>query len=213
MHKKHELIIVGASGFGKEVLLIARRLGMTVKGFLDDTPDKQDSVINGVPVLGGINMWPLYSECRFVVAVGSPKARRVIVTEMYHSGVPEYVSLIDPMAIIGENIDIGIGTVICAGVICTVDVKIGNHVIINLNSTVGHDAVLGDYCTVAPLVGISGNVYIKSGSEIGTGASLREKITLNENCLVGMGSVVVKDVGSDVIAFGNPAKHRLKNVD
>lgn len=200
------LIIVGAGGFAREALWLARRQGCTVTGFLVDDEALQGQRINEVPVIGTSKDWTQYSSSSFVVAIGSPRARISVVHKMRMLGEPEFATLIDPGATIGDQVSVMPGSIICAGVICTTNITIGQHCILNLNSTVGHDAVLADFVTVAPNVGISGNVVLEAGVEIGTGAALREKVRVARGALVGMGGVVTRDIDANMVAVGNPAK-------
>lgn len=198
-----ELIIIGASGFGKEVLWLARRMGLVVKGFLDDTPEKQGTNILGIPVIGMISDYKNYLDCEFIVGVGSTNGRRSIVDKLNNS--VEFTTLIDPSAIIEQSI-VGRGSIICAGVIATVDVEIGNHTIVNLNTTLGHDVKVGNFVTIAPNCSVSGNITIGDDVNIGTGATLLEKITVGNGSILGMGSVLSKDLESNKFAIGNPAR-------
>ena len=100
----------------------------------------------------------------------------------------------------------------CAGVICTVSILIGRHVIINLNTTIGHETVIEDFCTIAPNASISGNIILEGLVEIGTGAKLREKITVGNGCVVGMGSVLSKSVEPNKVVVGNPAR-TIKSIE
>lgn len=199
-----DLVIIGASGFGKEVLWLAKRLERNVKGFLDDTPEKQGTNILSVPVMGKISDCKKYPGCEFIVGIGSSSGRRSIVANLLDEGV-KFATLIDPSAIVDKGI-VGTGSIICAGVIATVDVVIGKHTIVNLNSTLGHDVKVGDFVTIAPNCSISGNISIEDDVNIGTGATLVEKITVGHGAVLGMGSVLSKDLGSNKFAVGNPAR-------
>jgi len=53
---------------------------------------------------------------------------------------------------------------------------------------------------------------VKKNAKIGGGSILLPGVVIGENSLVGAGSVVTKDVPSDSVAVGNPAKV-VKNVD
>lgn len=200
------LIIVGAGGFAREVLWLARRLKRDIAGFLVDDDALQGQLINDVPVIGKSMDWPHHSDTSLVVAIGAPRARMSVVTRMKALGEPDFSTLIDPAAVIGDRVTIMPGSMICAGVICTTDIRIGEHVILNLNSTVGHDAVFRDFVTVAPNASISGNVVLGTGTEVGTGAALREKVVVGDGALVGMGSVVTRDVEPNTVMVGNPAR-------
>lgn len=201
-----KLIIIGASGFGKEVYWLASRCGREVLGFLDDTDEKQGKAFSGSTVLGKINDWINFKDCDFIIAIGSPSGRKKVSEKMKELGEPSFCILIDPSATVGQTVIVGEGSVICAGVICTVDIKLGSHVILNINTTVGHDVKIADYCTVAPSVSISGNIDVESLVEIGTGAKLREKITVGREAMIGMGAVVTKPVEAMKVVIGNPAK-------
>ena len=200
------IIIVGASGLGKEVLWLAKRLGRNVIGFLDDTPEKQNTKLLNCPVIGKINEFDQFDNIEFVIAIGSPRGRELVFKKMTENGTPQFATLIDPNAVIGENIKIGEGCLICAGVILTVDICIGRHVVINLNSTIGHDVIIGDFVTIAPNVSLSGNVTLANTVELGTNATIREKITVEQGAMIAMGSVITKNVEENKLVAGNPAR-------
>lgn len=207
-----DIIIVGASGFGMEVLWLARRLGRNVIGFLDDTIEKHNKQILGVPVLGAIDECCKYGNNEFIVAIGSPRGREGVVSRLIDYKVVKYATLIDPSAVVDEDVSIGEGSIICAGVICTVNVSIGNHSIINLNSTIGHEVKIDNFVTIAPNVSVSGNIYLKNLVEVGTGATLREKLEVGVGTVVGMGSVLTKSVDEKKVVVGNPARV-IKSLD
>ena len=71
----------------------------------------------------------------------------------------KFCSVIHPSAKMSQYIDVGKGTIITAGNILTTQIKIGNHVIINLDCTIGHDSIIEDYCTILPGCHISGGDY------------------------------------------------------
>lgn len=202
-----KIIIVGFSGFGKEVFFLAKRLGVEVRGFLDDSSSVQGEEFAGASVLGVVRQWQEYSDCKFVIAIGNPTVREKIYNDMLAIGVPRFATLIDPAAIaLPEMVEIGEGSIICAGTICTVNITIGKQVIINLNCTIGHDSKVGDFATIAPMVAVSGNVKVGRSVEIGTSASIRQGLSIGDRAMLGMGSVLTKDMPENVMFFGSPAK-------
>ncbi|MWK60345.1 transferase, partial [Pseudomonas otitidis] len=90
--------------------------------------------------------------------------------------------------------------------IITVDIKIGNHVIINLDCTLGHDDIIHDYVTIYPSVNVSGNVEVGECSELGTGMQIIQGKIIGNETIVGAGAVVIRDIPDKCTAVGNPAK-------
>ena len=86
------------------------------------------------------------------------------------------------------------------------DVTIGSHVIINLDCTVGHDAVINDFVTLYPSVNVSGSTVLGECVEIGTGCQIIQGIAIGEGTIVGAGAVVVKELPRECTAVGSPAK-------
>ena len=112
--------------------------------------------------------------------------------------------------IISNRVNIGEGCIICAGNIITVDITIGNHVILNLDCTVGHDAKIYDYVTINPSVNVSGNTVVGECCEIGTGTKIIQGKKIMNNIIVGAGATVVKDLVEIGTYVGCPAKRIIK---
>ena len=207
-----QIVIFGAGGFGREVLQVVLDINEAVPGsfepvaFLVDDNYTAETVVHGIPVISVSEYQRVYPEAQVVIAIGSSSARRKIVNRLNSKYSPEYAILIHPKAWIGRNVKIGSGTVICAGVMITTDVSIGNHVHINLGCTVGHDSVLSDYVTLNPSVNVSGNVDLREGVEVGTGSVLIPYANIGEWSVVGAGSIVTKPLDKNVTAVGGPAK-------
>ena len=207
MINSKKLIIIGFSGFAKEVYWLATRVGMNIHGFLDDNPHVRGDLFGTSKVLGSVDDWSLYKDCVFIIAIGNPRIRKKVVEKMLIDGVPEFATLIDPQSILDlDFVNVGPGSIVCAGTVCTVDISIGAHVIVNLNCTIGHDVVIDDYATIAPMVAVSGNVHLCERVEVGTGSSIRQGLMLESGSMLGMGSVLTKNIKENVVFFGNPAK-------
>ncbi len=203
-----DLIIIGASGFGREVAWLVERINeknptWNLLGFLDDAPQMQGKVVDDYPVLGKCDLVKEYPDAWYVCAIGSSKVRKAMIHKI---GKVKFATLIDPSVEFSKRVSIGEGSIICAHTIITVDIHIGKHVIINLDCTIGHDAVLNDYVTLYPSVNVSGITEIGEGSELGTGSQIIQMKKVGKNSIVGAGSVVIKDIPSDCTAVGSPAK-------
>lgn len=144
----------------------------------------------------------------FVIGVGSPKIKRILVRKALASGLVPAPTIIHPRALVqGDDCEIGIGSIISPGCVITTNVRIGNYVLLNLNCTVGHDTILGDYVTCNPGCCISGNVTLGEGVMLGTGTVIREKINIAQDVQTGAQSCVVKDIlDSNITVAGIPAR-------
>lgn len=208
----NDIAIVGAGGFGREVAMLIDQINFSEKkfnfiGFFDDGISK-GTQINNYTLLGNINdLNDWKTPLLIVLALGSPQIKKEILQKITNPFV-SYPVLIHPSVIFGNNYnnEIGEGSIICAGVIITVDVKIGRHVILNLSCTVGHDTILSDYCSVMPGVNISGEVIIENSVYIGTGAKIINQLKIGEFTIIGAGSVVTKNLPSKCTAIGVPAR-------
>lgn len=205
-----DLYIIGAGGFGREVAWLVERINevnptWNIKGFIDDNESLWGTKEDAYNVVGGCDYLKTLGDVYAVCAVGSAKVRKIIIGKLKDSNV-KFATVIDPAAIVSNRVEIGEGTIICAGTIITVDIKIGKHVIINLNCTLGHDDVIADYVTVYPSVNISGNVTVGECSELGTGMQIIQGKNIAPNTIIGAGAVVVKDLNESGTYVGSPAK-------
>lgn len=207
-----DLIIIGASGFGREVAWLVERINAicptwNIVGFIDDNESLWSTLIGGYKVLGGCERVTEHNDAYYVCAVGASKIRKKIITKIEEI-LPsiKFATVIDSSVLISNRVKIGEGTIICAGNIITVDIEIGNHVIINLDCTVGHDAILSDYVTLYPSVNVSGNTNLAECVELGTGCQIIQGKTVGIETIVGAGAVIVKDLPAFCTAVGSPAK-------
>jgi len=208
------LVIIGCGGFGREVHDVVDAINEVepswdLLGYLDDRPDQTNVHLvesRGSKVLGDTR-WMLSDprDVRFVIGIGTGEVRRTIDERLCAAGFTA-ATLVHPTATFGHDVRLGQGSVICAGVRATTHISLGRHVHLNLNTTVGHDCTLEDYVTVNPLVAISGCVSVGTESMLGTHSAILQNLALGERCVVGAGSCVVKDVPSDVVVKGVPAR-------
>lgn len=201
--------LFGASGHGKVVKDILNANGIKVEAFVDD--NKEVNECAGLPVLHNASgLSPM------IVSIGVNRIRKMVVERLLananscHQSI-EFATAIHPSATISPSAQIGEGTVVMAGAVINADARIGKHCIINTGATVDHDCVVEDYCHIAPGAHISGGTHIGQGTWIGVGACVIQCLNIGKNCMIGAGSVVVKDMPDDITAFGNPCRVRNKN--
>ena len=210
------LVIIGAGGFGREVHDVVEAINenasaATTKfdflGFIDSHPQNLELLADRGALLGGDEaLATLPHGTRYVIAIGDGRIRRAIDEEARALGLVPAI-LIHPEATMGRHhMEIGPGSIICSHVSLTTNIRLGRHVHLNLNVTVGHDTLLGDYVTINPGATISGNVVLEDEVMIGTGASVIQGKTVGYGSVIGAGSAVIRNIPAGVTAVGIPAK-------
>jgi sugar O-acyltransferase (sialic acid O-acetyltransferase NeuD family) len=180
--------IIGAGGFGREVYwslsLIER---VNTKFFVDD------------------KYWDDTNDLILPISKFNPRDRFDMVERLPKE--TKYFTHIHPsVQILGDDVEINEGSIICAGTIITTNVKIGKHAHLNLQTTIGHDCEIGDYFTTAPGAKISGNCKIYDCVYVGTNASIKEKISIHSLTTIGSNATVVKNIEEPGIYVGVPSK-------
>lgn len=203
--------IFGTAGMALEVRDVAEAMGMEVlfiarddhelKTFGAGTDVVLESEIDTLPHMG------------YVIAVGAGAVRRRIAAR--YAGRLEFTNLVHPSATFGHRqraqVDGRQGVIICAGARLTSDIVVGDFTIFNLNSTVHHGCVIGDFVTVSPQACVLGNVEVRSGAWIGAGAVVNQgteqaRRLIGQDTVIGSGAVVTSDCEADAVYVGVPAR-------
>lgn len=206
------VVIIGAGGFGREVLEIFKDQNKISKswnilGFVDENKRLQSKILNGYPVLGGLDWLREHNNDNLgcVVAIGTCETRKQVVERLQEIGV-NFHNAVHPSVIMSDSVEMGRDVIICAGSILTVNIKIGDHVHVDTNCTIAHDAVIGSYCRLNPGVKINGNNHLGEGVYVGTGATFIQEVSAGSWSTIGAGAVVIADIPEKVTALGVPAK-------
>lgn len=205
------IAIFGAGGFGREVKTIIDTLNKieakyNFVGFFDDG-HKKGEIINGFPILGKLeDINSVTENLSIVLAIAHPQTKKNIIAQIDNPYIT-FPNIIHPSVLISDDfVKIGIGNIICAGTIITCNIQIKDFIILNLMCTVGHDTVIESYSSFMPSVNISGEVLIKEGVYVGTGAKIINQLEIGEYTTIGAGAVVAKTLPAHCTAVGIPAK-------
>ena len=207
---RQPVVIVGAGGFGREVLDVIEAAdavspSLRMVGFIDDNArHRRILAARDAELLDGFHDLRA-SGARYVVAVADPGARRKLVLRAEEAGLLP-ADVWHPSATSGAVNTIGEGVVVCSHVSITTNIAIGRHAHLNLNTTVGHDCTFGDFVTVNPGANISGSVELGHGVTVGTGAVIIQGVRVGEGTMVGAGAIVTRDLPAQVVAMGAPAR-------
>lgn len=211
-----DIVVVGAGGHGRELFdiiqavnRVSRRPSWRVVGFVDDKPsaaNRRRVDCLGVPMLGPLEwLGEAPSGTWLVIGVGEPRTRREIGqrTRAYDLRA---ANLVHPAATVGAQTTLAEGVVLFAGARVTTNVRLGRHVHVNQNATVGHDSVLEDWASVHPLAAISGECRVGVGALVGTNACVLQGLQIGGGAVVGAGACVVRDVAPGAVVKGVPAR-------
>ena len=213
--EKTKIAIYGAGGFGREVAWLAQTAiidgkDVEVVCFVDDDETVCGAILNDLEVLLLSQAKEKYPAACVVSGIGVPKMRELTIGKARAAGFG-FATLVHPRTEISKWVEIGEGTIICAGNILTTNITLGKHVQINLDCTIGNDVIMDDYATFAPGVHVSGCVHIGKRAYIGTGAVIiygtqSEPIVIGDDVVVGAGACVTQSIPAGMKWGGIPAK-------
>lgn len=143
------------------------------------------------------------NEFEVLVAISDVNVKKNIVSKLPNN--TKFFSFIHPTAIVLSS-KIGEGSFIGAYSVVTCDITIGSHALLNRSNHIGHDCVIGDFLSMMPGSIISGNCTIGNNFYLGTNASIKEKIKICDDVIVGMGSAVVSDIKESGTYVGVPIR-------
>ena len=205
-----DLYIVGAGGFGRELLNhiqdIHKISGVrwNLKGFLDDTPDPLHDKECPLAVAGSIiDYYPKENDA-LALAIADPRAKKKVVSLLKGRGAV-FENVIHPYVNLGRYNKFGEGLIVYPGCGMTVNATVGSFCTL-LSCGIGHDVEIGDFCTISSLCNIMGGVKIGEGVFIGGNAAIAPHVTIGDGAYLCLGSMVLKDVPAGAKVLGNPAR-------
>ncbi len=208
---KKPFVLFGAGGHAKVVLDVLVALDYPVIGvfdprFANDSAKKW----RGIPVLGAdesqLSLAP--TEVNLALGIGLlPRSfvRQNLFTRWQQAGF-SFPTLVHPAAVLGSNVNLGVGVQVMAGAVIQADTVIADNCIINTGAIVDHDCVIGAHSHVAPSATLCGGVSVGEMSYIASGSSIIQGVVLPPHTVVAAGATVVKSIAVATTLYGTPAK-------
>jgi sugar O-acyltransferase (sialic acid O-acetyltransferase NeuD family) len=141
-----------------------------------------------------------------LMGIADPAAKASLYAELAQNPHLSFPILVHPLAHVEPSAVLQAGTIISPHCDISIDAVLGVCVFFNIGAQAGHDSVLGDFCSVMPHAGISGNVTVGAGSLIGAGAKILQGLSIGAEATVGIGSVVLNDIPDRCTVMGYPAR-------
>ena len=111
--------------------------------------------------------------------------------QLHHLTADDAVAIIDAIQSVNES-------------------KIGKHCFIGPNSCLEHNNSFNNFSSCGAGVTCGGNVNVGKFSFLGIGVSVKHKINIKDNWIIGGQSLVLKDCEKNSMYFGVPAKKKKK---
>lgn len=211
----NKILVIGTSGFSKEVAQIIRQIDPIGIRWAElcYVAEKQNEIGKKMP-FGNVSYFDedideVNKITDVVVAIGHPGVRKKVTERLKKNKNIKFPNIVHPSALMDRNyISMGRGNIITAGVKMTCDIEIGDFNVVNLNSTIGHDVVIGSCNVINPGVSISGGVKIGDECLFGTGCCILEGTKIVSVAVIGAGAVVTKNIECSGIYVGVPARKK-----
>jgi sugar O-acyltransferase (sialic acid O-acetyltransferase NeuD family) len=203
-----KLGIYGSGGLGREIYEIAIRRNLVSSSwddiiFIDDINPEGEYF--GTKRVNFETFKSFQDNYEFVIAVGEPSIREKLFNKLIENDCTLTI-LIDPTAVISSTAHINKGTIVCEFSTIHTGVVLGQNTLIQPFCDLGHDIKVGNHSVLSPHCAPGGNVIFGERVFIGMQSSILELLTIGNDAIVGMGSVVYRDVLAGTTVLGNPAR-------
>jgi sugar O-acyltransferase (sialic acid O-acetyltransferase NeuD family) len=207
-----KLVIIGAGGFGREMLAWARQSVQferewTIKGFIDDNLKALDGKSTPATLLGTVQDYAPATDDVFICAMGIPQVKRRCCELLLARGA-RFTRLIHRTAVVGDNVEMADGVVLCPFTVVSANNRLGRSVAINLHSSIDHDACVGDWSQVNCHCDLTAAVEIGREVFFGSSVAIIPGVKVGDGAYLGAGSVVLRDVPPGAKVFGVPARRK-----
>ena len=204
-----KLLIIGARGFGRDIYYLATQCNgyqtlYEIKGFLDDKKDALDEFSSYPPILDSVENYIVSDDDIFICALGDVQQKKKYIQLILDKG-GNFISLIHPLAYIDRNAKIGVGCIVFPFAGLGSGSIIGDFVLIQGSSFVGHDSKIGNYSRIDCHALCVGGVVVEDEVTIHTSAVINHKVGIGKGAIIGALSFVIRNVKENTTVYGNPA--------
>lgn len=201
------LLIYGAGGLGREVAELAKIISKWDEIFFIDDYLNSGTLVNGIKTFKYDEFKQNFdvTNIEAIIGVGEPVSRKALYNKLISDNV-KMATMIHPTVHISETNKIGKGVIVQAYSQITVNVVIEENVLIQDKVSIGHDTHIKSHSVISGGAMIAGHVSVGDSCYIAMGVPVIQNSKIGSNSIIGLGSVVIRDIPDNVIALGNPAR-------
>lgn len=207
-YNNSEIIILGAGGLAREIVswhdISPKKTGKVI-GFMDDNLEALANYNIDLEIISNLDTKLVKQGQSVICGISDGKTKEKLFEELVDNNI-SISSYIDNSCLIGNRTKYGAGLVALPNAIISCDITIGNLVLINIGSQIGHDVKIGDFVSIMANVDIGGGAHIGKNVFIGSNSVILPGVKIPDNTRIGAGSVVIKSIKNQGTYFGNPVK-------
>ncbi len=203
------LLIVGAGGFGREVMHWTRDAWPGQTGLLAGFLSADANILGGheccLPIIADPARFEPQPGDALVLAIGIPGVRRRVAADLMARGA-EFLTLVHPTAIVAPTASLGTGSIVCPGAIVSDAARLGRFTLVNYHASIAHDAVTGDFAVLSPYATLGGGTRVADDVFLGLHASVGPGIAVGRGSKVAANSCALADVPPESLVHGVPGR-------
>ena len=201
------IILIGAGGLGKEVFHWFNsddEFEYNIKGFLDRSdPDFSQYKIKP-KFLGNEDSYHFSDNDFVAITIADIEARTKIYSKLKHK--VKFSNLIHSRSIVSNNVEIGLGNIICPNCIISNSVVMGDNNFMNINSSICHESIIGNNVVLSPYSLINGQCYVDDGVFIGSHATVFQNSRIGKNTSIEANTLAKGDIKDNLYVCGVPGR-------
>lgn len=203
------ILIVGAGGFGREVLEWVRAAwpeeAARIAGFLSADPGILAGHACPLPVLGDPAAFAPQPGDGLLLAIGIPGVRRRVAELLLDRGA-DFLTLIHPTAVVATTARIAVGAIVCPHAIVSDAASLGRFALINYHASLAHDSSAGDFAVLSPYATLAGGARVEEDVFLGLHASVGPSVNVGPRSKVAANSCALADAPADSLVHGVPGR-------
>jgi sugar O-acyltransferase (sialic acid O-acetyltransferase NeuD family) len=209
MNKK--ILLIGGGGHCRSVLDSLLEISEFSSIGIIDREENIGKMVLGVPIIGCDDDLPRLFvngyKYAFVTigSIGNPELRINIFNKLSELGF-EIPNIVDSSAIISRYAKMDTGIFVGKNAVINAGSTVHRGAIINTGAIIEHDCIIEEFVHVASGAVLCGEVHIGANTHIGANCIVKQQIRVGSDTIIGVGSVVLKDIESNITAYGNPCK-------